>query len=328
MKKVTVIVLLFVLLLLLILPEIYLYPLYITIIKPAGESNIENAVSQAIQVNNTSERLKKIVEWEVKDFENIWNREPNFPSIICKRYVVYWDSAGKIRMRAKALPFSNDPYWVAYFKVGGCGELASLFCEVANRSELETRVVGTPGEDHAWDEVKVDMNGEWEHADPTIYYYNYHDNRNDQWFDNPRFYEEHWRNVSKVFVKRTGEDITRKYTDVGTLNISFTEPVDRVLITTMKNGKKRPVCSEDVNASSLKIELGGKIYNVTGERDLITFLVSRQDMKEVNIVEGEETSVKLSPEKIAFKPCFYIICYIICVTLLIPLIYKLKVKNL
>jgi len=325
MKKITVIVLLFVLLLLLILPEIYLCPLYITIIKPAGESSIENATSQAIQVNNTSERLQKIVEWEVKDFENIWNREPNFPPIICKRYVVYWDSAGKIRIRAKAPPFSNDPHWVAYFKVGGCGESASLFFEVANRCELETRVVGTPGEDHAWDEVKV--NGKWKHTDPTIYYYNYYDNRNDQWFDNPRFYEEHWCNVSKVFVKRTGEDITRKYTDVGILNISFKEPVDRVLITTMKNGKKRPVCLEYVNASSLKIELGGKIYNVTGERDLIPFLVSRQDMKEVNIVEGEETSVELSPEKLAFKPCFYIICYIICVTLLIPLIYKLKRKN-
>ena len=61
MKKVTIVVLLFVLLL--ILPEIYLCPLYITIIKPAGESNIENATSQAIQVNNTSERLQKIVKY-------------------------------------------------------------------------------------------------------------------------------------------------------------------------------------------------------------------------------------------------------------------------
>jgi len=296
MRKViaTVIAILFVLL---FIPKIYLYPLYITIIKPAGESNIDSAASQAMQVSNTTEKLQEIAEWEVKDFENIWNREPNFPPIY-KRYVVYWDSTGRIKIRAKSPSFSNDPHWIAYFKVGGCGELASLFCEVANRCELETRVVGTPGEDHAWDEVKV--NGEWKHTDPTIYYYNYHGNSNDQWFANPQFYEENWSNISKVFVERTGEDITQKYTDVGMLNILFTAPVDRVSITTLKNGKKRFVHSEEVNASGLKIELGGKIYNVTSEKDLIPFLVSRQDVKEVKVVEGEEASIELSPEKLAF----------------------------
>jgi hypothetical protein len=237
--------------------------------------------------------------------------------LLC-RYPVYLDSG--IKIRALNSPFSNDPHWIAYFKVGGCGELASVFCEVANQVGLETRVVGTEGEEHAWNEVKI---GDWKHIDPTIYYLNY----TSEWFDNPQFYEEHWFHISKVFVERTGEDVTQKYTDVGILNMSSTKLIDKVSITALKKGKKRLVCSEEVNASSLNIELGGKIYNVTGERDLIPFLISRQDVKEVNVVEGEEASVELSPEKLAFKPCFYIICYIVCFTLLISLIYKLKFKN-
>jgi len=77
-KKVLSAIALLLLILLLIYPEIYLRPAYTLVIKPVGESSIETATRQAIQVSNTSERLHKIAEREVEDFKGVYKMEPDF----------------------------------------------------------------------------------------------------------------------------------------------------------------------------------------------------------------------------------------------------------
>lgn len=291
---------------LIIFPEIYLYPFYKLAIKPVGESYIENTAIQAIQLNNTSEKLQYIMEWEVKDFKNVYGAKPVFCLGILSRYQIYFDSSLKIR--AINSRFSNDPYWVAYFKAGGCGELAYLFCEVTNRSGLEARVVETKGEDHSWNEVKVDQDGSWMHVDPTLYFLNYPNITNDIWVDNSGFYDDHWFNISRVSVTGTGEDRTRNYTDVGILNISVIGKADRILITTLKNGKTRPVCKGELNNSVFKIELGGKKYTITVERELIPYLIYKRDVETVEVIECEEVPIELSPEKLSLKSVKFYPC--------------------
>ncbi|RLI73681.1 hypothetical protein DRP04_15510 [Archaeoglobales archaeon] len=229
---------------LLVLPEIYIFPLFLLVIKPVGNKKIDEILAQVDAINDTYKKLERIAKLEVKDFKDIYKHPPDSAldlityvlSMVCGsnycRYPIYFDSG--IRVRAADSPLSNDPYWIAFFKVGGCSELASLFNEIAKRAGLEVRVVETRGEDHAWVEVKI--NGKWVHVDPTLYYINYHFGSNIKWFDNPGFYELKWFRISKVFVKNTNEDITEKYTDIGALVVYLTKPADRITVKTTKNG--------------------------------------------------------------------------------------------
>lgn len=290
-----------------LIPEIYLYPVFLLVIKPAGEEEINEILIQVNETNNTFEKLEMIAKWEVKDFTNAYNNSPDFTLDPFFRYPVYFDGNVKVRALAPLIPeLSNNPYWIAFFKVGACGELASLFSEVSKQAGIETRIVGTKGEDHTWVEIKID--DEWIHADPALYFINYHCNYNIKWINNPRFYENSkWFNISKVFVKDTNGDVTEKYTDVGTLRVYLSEPADRIVIKTMKKEKEREVAAIEVNASTVNIELGGKKYNITAEKDLIPYLVVLQDTKEVEVVEGKQTTIKLSPTNLEFKLLFYLL---------------------
>lgn len=115
-----------------------------------------------------------------------------------------------------------------------------------------------------------------------------------------------WFKVSKVIVKDTNEDITEKYTDVGTLKVILSKPADRMVVKTMKGEKEREVTTIDVNASTVNIEFGGKKYIITAEKDLIPHLVVLQDTKEVEVVEGKQTAIVLSPANLEFKSPFYL----------------------
>jgi len=214
--------------------------------------------------------------------------------------------------------------------VGACGELAYLFYEVTNRSGLETRVVGTVGEDHSWNEIK--LYDKWIHVDPTIYYLNYHNETSVKWFDNPNCYEKelHWFKISRVIVYETGEDVTQNYTKLGKMNISIIGKADKIYITTLKDNAPRHVYSQSLNTSNLEVELGGKVYTVTAEKDFIPYLpslISRQDVKEVEVIEGEETPVELLPKKLSFKRDFYYVLTIMCIYFVLIIFYLKKQKR-
>ncbi|AGK61398.1 hypothetical protein Asulf_01411 [Archaeoglobus sulfaticallidus PM70-1] len=319
-------IILFLILIVAVFPEIYLYPVFLLVVKPAGEEKINEILLYVNETNNTFEKLERIAKWEVRDFTNAYNNNPNFAIDPFFRYPIYFDGNVKVRALAPLIPeLSNNPYWIAFFKVGACGELASLFSEVSKQAGFETRIVRTEGEDHTWVELKID--DEWIHADPTLYFINYHYHQNLRWVDNPRFYDSKWFNVSKVFVKDTNGDVTEKYTDVGTLRVYLSEPADRIVVKTMKKEKEREVTTIDVNASTVNIELGGKKYNITAEKDLIPCLVVLQDTKEVEVVEGKQTAIELSPTNLEIKPLFYLSMLLLVEIAVLLFIWRKKRKG-
>ena len=61
-----------------LIPEIYLSPVFLLVIKPVGEERINEILIQVNETNNTFEKLKMIAELEAKDFTNAYNNNPDF----------------------------------------------------------------------------------------------------------------------------------------------------------------------------------------------------------------------------------------------------------
>jgi|GEM_PF-1184282 hypothetical protein len=287
-------------LLFILVPEIYLYPFYLALIKPTSENKIQEAINQVRAIENHSKKLEELVVWEVRDFYNSYSKKPDFCLDLFCRYAVYNKDELRIRVLSSIIPeLQNNPYWVAYFKVGGCGELATLFRELTYRVGFDSRVVGTKGEDHSWVEVKI--SGRWVHADPTIYYLYYHSAMNLDWFDNPMFYDRSWFRISRVIVDKTEEDITKRYTDVGLLKVNFTSPVNRLIITTMKGDRERVVLVTEVNTGRTEVYLGGKVYKVTAEKDILPYILVLKTSSEIKVAENQEVYLELEPSSWELK---------------------------
>ena len=169
--------------------EDYLSTQYTNEYYPTAEAEIQKILLTAANISDPIEKLTTIAAWEIEDFVdtveyNKWNESYNGTRALSNKY--YYDENGKIRVFSGK--YQNDPHWIAYHKIGACGELAALFAYVANRSGFETRNVSADYaktlQNHAWVEVKV--NGEWMYFDPTIYWNNYNNEINfvlsDKWY--------------------------------------------------------------------------------------------------------------------------------------------------
>ena len=169
--------------------EDYLSTQYTNEYYPTAEAEIQKILLTAANISDPIEKLTTIAAWEIEDFVDIveydkWNESYNGTRDLSNKYC--YDENGKIRVHSGM--YQNDPHWIAYHKIGACGELAALFAYVANRSGFETRQVFTlyaeSNSNHAWVEVKV--NGEWMYFDPTIYWNNYNNEINfvlsDKWY--------------------------------------------------------------------------------------------------------------------------------------------------
>lgn len=281
-----------------IIALIFLIPnIYISyLVEPSGDAEI-NKIATNISMLNTSEKdkIKLILDWEMKTKNFLDTYGEHNIKTITVRY------------------FGDDPQIISYYMSGGCQESAVLFNEVANRAGIDSRVVVTSTEDHVWDEVKI--NNQWIPVDPTIYYYDVQPNStfNYSWFNNTRAYNSNaydhdalgWFKLSKVYVMDTGEDVTSKYSDMGTLRIIF-KPSDRVIIRTTKGDGVYPdttlrdVSSYVINSKSskLEIDLGEKNYTVIAEKDFIPFLATYSDTQEIRVIKGETVTMRLSPNKL------------------------------
>lgn len=205
---------------------------YNTTIAPEGERNIESILENVSKLQTDKEKLEAIAEWEVTNFtELFWERhkDPNFnltyldPPI--NRYG--YDQHGKIRaMHSQFLAneFANDPCWIAYFKMGACGELAYLYENVANRSGFKTQLVRANlrgnffgmdyiANNHAWVEIKLD--DEWWYFDPDVYgqYHNLNfTNYENKWFNKTEYYNIFTPDqILEVYVINSHEDIGKRY---------------------------------------------------------------------------------------------------------------------
>jgi len=193
--------------------------IYCQKIKPHGAEKINSICCSIKELNYSEEQLNSIANWVIDDFLYGNNENVKCGDRLC-RYWIYEN--GNIRAytseEQKFLfwefhwnsPYRDDPYWIAYYKVGACEELAVLFEEVASRMGFTTRRVGYPNI-HQWVEIK--LNDVWWYFDPTCYYHNYrNENSSFKWFNQTSNYRNNCLNVtSPVIVAETGEDISEFY---------------------------------------------------------------------------------------------------------------------
>jgi len=175
-----------------------------------GNAGIQKTVS-AIKANSTDQEtiVKDILKWE--------RNNVNFS---------YAPLTGNMNIdKIPRLIYSTRPNLIFYNKLGACGEFSSLFMEMAKTAGIQTRIAGTMGEDHQWNEVLI--NNKWVHVDPTL------DIASN--FNNPHFYENEWRwNLSKVYAFYNSEqiDITETYDEkIANLNVTViknTIPVENI----------------------------------------------------------------------------------------------------
>lgn len=218
-------------------------------IQKEGASNIQDIVRQVDHISSPKEKLNTIANLIVTNFTDpFWpessidlfdNTCPGISIPFNHRFFGNscnghgFDKNGAIRIRTGNL--TNNPYWIAYYKTGACGELATLFANVSNQSGFVTRVVYSSDPDHAWAEVY--LNGTWQYFDPDMYHSRQGDiSYQKDWNDNTNEFEKKigWK-FSKISVSETTsneyeEDRTSAYTNTGRVHIIFTKPIDRIVI--------------------------------------------------------------------------------------------------
>jgi hypothetical protein len=207
---------------------------YSTEIKPKGEAEINKILYNVSNISDTRQKFNEIAKWELEGFESYhWAKTSYcmYPTQLSK--VVYEvtcpllplfnccffqaTKTGKIRVLntfwpINLTPYSDNPYWIAYYKTGACEELAVLFNFVANKSGNETRTVNSLS--HAWVEVKID--NEWWYFDPLCYKvrYNQDELNETKWFNQTRFFKQNcYDEMPPIFVRNTGEFIGYHYPD-------------------------------------------------------------------------------------------------------------------
>ncbi|MGA2913276.1 MAG: transglutaminase-like domain-containing protein [Methanoregula sp.] len=206
-------------------------------ITPKSEIEISQIVDEVNSIPNVSEKFERIAGWETKNFIDIYWHRPIMKSLIPYVNTYIYESNGKIRATHSFIdsPYAEDPYWIQFYKFGACGEEASLFANVTNRTGFATRFVvldlGTWYYDivpfqtgnHEFVEVQLADN-KWYFFDPTVYgadhFLNDSPCRNDnpcqnRWFGTPDQYSYFSSDqVLGVHLRETNEDISERYSKI------------------------------------------------------------------------------------------------------------------
>ncbi|MGB7787490.1 transglutaminase domain-containing protein, partial [Methanoregula sp.] len=252
------------------IPEVYVIPYYVVIVQPGGEFEINQVLEKAQSLNTTEAKVNIISDWEEQNFTNIYGVKPNFSLDFGDfllygdgRYPIYFNASNQqpIKIRAFISPFTNDPNWITYFHCGACGELATLFNYISNQGHIESRMVQTTGEDHAWVEVKI--NNSWTYFDPTLVeIFQRNPDYRSKWFGDPKNFEGIWSwNISRVTVVSTNEDLTSEYTQPVSVTVLLNSS-NLMSVSKYDNGKKTwidlffRVITSSGNQTAESIQLG------------------------------------------------------------------------
>jgi len=188
---------------------------YPTEIYPQGKANIDYELNKVRQINDSNSKLNEIFRWEMNDWHNpLW--EPSNFYGYNKDYTFTFYDRNLSRFKVQSLVetrlflqkntngtlFSEDPYTLAYTKVGSCRELSNLFTFMAEQSGIESRTVSTLW-DHQWSEVKI--NGEWMYFDPWCAvehgYYNSTDGNltfENKWFNKIEYFRDNCHGLALI----------------------------------------------------------------------------------------------------------------------------------
>lgn len=226
----------------------FAYYNYQHFIQKEGAANIAQMVKQADSISPPDQKLNALANLEVSNFTDIFwfessdelfeNKCSGVP-LLNHRYFgndcngIGFDKNGALRIRRGNL--TNNPYWIAYYKTGACGELATLFANVTNQSGFVTRVVYSSDPDHAWTEVY--LNGTWYYFDPDMYHSLNGEKKNQKyWFDTTDTFEDKlgWK-FSRVSVDNSTqdgyeEDRTQYYTKTGLVKLVLNKPIERIVV--------------------------------------------------------------------------------------------------
>lgn len=274
---------------------------YFIEIKPHVDTETKTFVESIKNVTDPQTKIREIANFTENGYYQTYNNKnlSLFSPLSSIWGFQIYDDPQKLRIRANML-FANDPYFIAYFKTGACGESAVLFNFLAAKSGFESRIVGTRAEDHVWDEVKID--NRWVQADPTIYYYAYTDPKNysnydDLWFDNPHAYTElNWYGgYSTVFVFDTNEDLSTKYCNTSELSV-VCQNCDYIKI--KPDGGRAFSIDQEMHNSEGTFNLGRKNYSIFAGKTLVPFFLVREKNTTISLTDNENVNITSFPEEI------------------------------
>jgi len=304
-----------------------------------AESNralLEKIVSDIVKDAKTDrEKVTKILEWFDRSKKNMYNYY-----YLNKKGMINFKLLPKIRI------FLGEPYigirvfndrdslWILTSRYGHCGEYALLFRDMANAAGIEVRRIRCLGENHEWNEVK--LNGSWVPVDATAVNLPLRDG-----FVTFDFMERkvagdmrtRQGNVSYVYAEYlngTIVDVTSSYTNLTNITILVVDdrgmpiPNARVEIFSHNRGGKRPTGLTKVTDSLgvCKLNMGGGDYTFEVKKGTIIPLTGSKREK---FSEGISYNLTIK----LHKDWTYVISAIIIVMLLIVLAgtYKIKEKE-
>lgn len=179
---------------------------YESVIYPAGKERIDAELKNVSSIQDPKARLDALFVWEMQDWIN---PDENLTAFSCLNPSCTYAALTSDPQRIKASPYydgvlypqknpagvfyADDPYWIAYNRLGECREYSGLFAFMAQESGIPSRLVRTNS--HQW--VEVELNGTPYYYDPwcadTRGYYNATDGNmtfEDKWFNTIGSYEE------------------------------------------------------------------------------------------------------------------------------------------
>jgi hypothetical protein len=187
---------------------------YTNEIIPKGKIIISTELDNVSKINSTNAKLNEIFIWEMQNWHNPnWEIGNFYYFNKSLNYFSYKNDPTKIRANPnfdftlfrQQTPngtfYGDDPYWIAYNKVGACQELSNLFSFMARQSGIESRTIQTVG--HQW--VEVNINGDWKYYDPWCAvehdYYNSSDGNltfNTKWYNDTKYFRQNCLNYAYI----------------------------------------------------------------------------------------------------------------------------------
>jgi len=176
---------------------------YIREIIPVAKEKIDFEIQRINDSNNVADKLDEIFRWETEDWHNPqWEGNDFNWYNNSQNYISYKQNPNKLRailqfensffrqQNPQGIYYPDDPYWLAYHKVGCCREIANLFSYMAQRSGIESRTVSSILGQHRWVEVKIE--GEWMYYDPWCAYerYKWNESYKERWFNKIENYRD------------------------------------------------------------------------------------------------------------------------------------------
>ncbi|MCM8803546.1 MAG: transglutaminase-like domain-containing protein [Candidatus Omnitrophica bacterium] len=235
-----------------------------------------------------------IMKWESEYFYNpysLWN-----PNSTLQKYGIYKIN-GSYRLFVRNAPVS----WIISSRLANCEEYAKVFVHLMNKKGIESRLVYTPGEDHAWAEYY--SNGHKIVVDPS---------QNKVIPDKKKFAEgKNWSYIESIDIFNTSKinDVSDEYIERGILNIrvmSENKPIEGIDVTIkspylMKINPERYKKPEIVLSN--RTDKNGEIFFKLGEKDYIIevrkryFIFNIVFSKNATVISNTETNLSFDLNK-------------------------------